>query len=120
MKAEAFQGMVDQGESWSLQNFRRFEVQRCTPPDELHQFNNDVRQAKGDQKLRDMPKLVYLAQTQALKQGPQPTDNDGRQNKRWPKTCEPCNAVPHIRAQHVKRSMRKVKHTHHAENQGQP
>ncbi len=41
------------------------------PPDQLHHFQNQVGQTKGDQQLRHMAILVYLAQAVALKQRPQ-------------------------------------------------
>ena len=112
--------MIDQCESGPLQNFGRFEVHRGSAPNQLHQFDNDIRQAEGDQELGHMPKFVDLAQTQTLEQSAQATDDDRGQHQGRPKPREFCDAVTHVRAQHIKRGMRKIQHTHHAENQGQP
>ena len=66
-----------------------------------------------------MAEFVYAAQTVALEQGSQGTYQRRRKHHRRPKPHPLCKAVADIGPQHVKTSMRKVQHTHHAKNQGQ-
>ncbi len=77
--------MVDQREGWTLQLCWRLKLQCNATPDQLHQLQNDVGQAKGDQQLGDMAKLVYFAQAHPFKQCAKNADDDGCDDQGRPK-----------------------------------
>ena len=112
--------MVDQGERRALQSFRWLEVEGNAAPDQLHQLQHHIGQAKGDQQLGHMPKLVNPAQAKPLKQRAERTHHQRRQHQRRPEPDPARQRVAHISAQHVKAGMGEVEHAHHAEDQGQP
>jgi len=90
---------------------------RGAAPDQLHDFQDQVRQAERDQQLGHMAELVHPAQGIALKRSAQHKHQQRSQHQRWPEAHHPGDGEREIGTQHVEAGVCEVEHAHHAEDQ---
>jgi len=99
-----------QGEQGPLQPVRRGELQGRAPPDQLHQLQHQVGQAKGHQQLGHMAQVAYTAQHGTLKQRRRCPHRQWRKHQRGTKAQCAGHRTAHVGPKHVEACVGKVEH----------
>ena len=119
MQLPAIAGGGD-GQSRAIEPCCGLKWQRCSPPQQLHQFGQYIGQTKGHQQFRHMTTRLHRPQHPVLKPRPQQAHQRRRQPQRHGKAQTLREAIAHIGTQHVQRRVCKVEHAHQAKNERQP
>ncbi len=89
-------------------------------PDELHDLQDQVREAEGHEQFRHVAELVHAPQRIALEGGAQCAHDQRREEERGPEAHYAGDRIGEVGAEHVEAGVREIEHAHHAEDQRQP